>query len=428
MKMSSKFDTANLLDIFAVKYDNISYQEGVVMIKREIYLKQIRGFYHMDLIKVLTGIRRCGKSVLLMQIMEELKEKGITEEQILYINFEDYDYSFIQTGMDLHDYVKERVTVGKKYYLFFDEIQTVPNFERVINSLKVKFDASIFITGSNGKLLSGELATYLSGRYVSFRIMPFSFAEMCELKELAEENIEDGVLIDYLNWGGLPQRFQMDNEEQTKTFLRDVFDTIVLKDIVQRAGIKDIELFNRIIEYLICNPSQIFSVTAISNYFLSINRKVSKETIYNYLEHIVSSLIMSKVSRYDIRGKRILTKMDKYYLMDMGLGRIRNSGFKLEMGALLENVVYNELLVKGYEVYVGKSRNSEVDFVAVKGQEKAYYQVAYFLMDQTVIDREFGAYAGIADNYPKYVLSMDKMDFSRDGIIHKNVIKFLLEK
>ena len=201
----------------------------------------------------------------------------------------------------------------------------------------------------------------------------------------------------------------------------------MLRDIVQRAGIKDIDLFNRILEYLVCTPSQTFSVTSIVNYFLGIDRKVSKETIYNYLEHIVTSLVMTKVSRYDIRGKRLLTKMDKFYLTDMGLGRIRSSGFKLEMEALLENVVYNELLVRGYEVYVGNTRSGEIDFIAIKGQQKEYYQIAYYLYDEAVIEREFGAFKEVGDNFPKYVLSMDNMDFSRDGIIHKNVIDFLLE-
>lgn len=398
------------------------------MIKRERYLQKIRGFYHKDLIKVITGIRRCGKSVLLTQIMDELREEGVTSEQIIYINFEDYDFSFIRTGMDLHEYVKEKLVSDKRYYLFFDEIQIVPEFERVINSLRMKYNTSIFITGSNGKLLSGELATFLSGRYVSFSVYPFSFAEMCELKGLKTTDITDEILQEYMVWGGLPQRFLLENEEQTKTFLRDVYDTIVLKDIVQRAGIKDVELFGRIMEYLVCNPSQIFSPQSISDYFLSINRKISKETLYNYLDHITSSLIMTKASRYDIRGKRILTKMDKYYLTDMGLGRIRNSGFKVEMGALLENVVYNELLMRGYEVYVGKTRNGEIDFVAIKDNKKEYYQVAYYLYDDKVIQREFGAYENVPDNFPKYVISFDKMDFSRDGIIHKNALKFLLEK
>lgn len=398
------------------------------MVAREAYLAKIREFYHVDLIKVITGIRRCGKSVLLMQIMDELKEQGIADDQIIYINFEDYDYHFIQTGSDLHDYIKKKVDKKQKYYLFFDEIQTVPDFERVINSFRVKFDTSIFITGSNGKLLSGELATFLSGRYVSFRLQPFSFAEACEIRGIPRENATEKDLLEYLQWGGLPQRFQMENEEQLKTFLRDVYDAIVLRDIVQRAKIKDVDLFGRIIEYLINNPSQTFSVTAISKYFLSIDRKVSKETIYNYLDHITNSLIMEKASRYDIRGKRILTKKDKYYLTDLGLGRIRNTGFKLEMGALLENVVYNELLHRGYEVYVGKTQQGEIDFVAMKDNKKEYYQIAYYLADQSVIDREFGAFAGIPDNFPKYVISMDLGDFSREGIIHQNAIRFLLDK
>lgn len=398
------------------------------MVKREMYLKKIRPFYHLDLIKVITGIRRCGKSVLLQQIKEELLAEGIREEQILYLNFEDYDFSFIQSGKDLHEYVKERLTEKQKYYLFFDEIQTISDFERVINSLRMKFDVSIFITGSNGKLLSGELATYLSGRYVSFLVMPFSFREVCEIRKVQPESATEEMLLEYMEWGGMPQRFQLTNQEQVKTFLRDVYDTIVLRDIVQRAGIRDVDVFNRLIEYLVCNPSQTVSVKSISDYFMSVERKISRETIYNYLENITASMIMRKVSRYDIRGKCILTKMEKYYLTDTGLGRIRNSGFKLEMGALLENIVYNELLVRGYDVYVGKTKKSEVDFVAVRGNEKEYYQVAYYLYDQKVIDREFGAFREIEDNYPKYVISFDKMDFSRDGIIHKNAVHFLTEE
>lgn len=401
---------------------------GIFVITREVYLERIRPFYHMDLIKVITGIRRCGKSVLLMQIMQELISEGTKENHIVYINFEDYDYSFIRTGTDLHEYIKGKIEDEEKYYIFCDEIQLIPEFERVVNSIRMKFGASIFITGSNGKLLSGELATFLSGRYVSFYIQPFSFKEVCEIRGLEKTEVTEEVLQDYMIWGGLPQRFLMQDEEQTKTFLRDVYDTIVLKDIVQRAGIKDMDLFNRVMEYLVCNPSQIFSITSLSNYFLSVDRKVSKETIYNYLEHITASLIMKKASRYDIRGRRILTKMDKYYLTDLGIGRIRNSGFKLEMGALLENVVYNELISRGFEVFVGKTTRGEVDFVTIRGQEKAYYQVAYYLYDQKVIDREFGAFLDVPDNFPKYVISFDKMDFSREGIIHKNVIDFLLEE
>ncbi len=397
-------------------------------IVREQYLSRIRGFYQSDLIKVITGIRRSGKSVILTQIMDELREQGVDEAHIIYINFEDYDYSYIKTGQDLHDYVKSKIKKGAKTYLFFDEIQTVDDFERAINSLRVKYDTSIFITGSNGKLLSGELATYLSGRTVSFRVYPLSFSEVCEIRGIEKAAVTDQDLIDYMTWGGLPQRFQMENEEQTKTFLRDVFDSIVLRDIVQRNGLKDVDLFNRIMEYLVCTPSQTFSIASICDYFLSTNRKVSRETVYNYLEYITTSLIMEKATRYDIRGKRILTKMDKYYLTDLGLGRIRNPGFKPEMGALLENVVYNELRVRGCDVYVGKTKNGEIDFAAVNGQQIEYYQVAYYLYDEAVLEREFGAFREVKDNYPKYVLSCDKADLSRNGVTHRNVIDFLLDK
>lgn len=395
-------------------------------IKRECYLEKIRPFYDNELIKVLIGIRRCGKSVLLRQIIEELEAQGIKEEQIIYLNFEDFELSEIRTAKAFYEYVKERKVNEDKYYFFFDEIQMVEEFEIVLNSFRATWDVSIFITGSNGKLLSGELATYLSGRYVSFRIAPFSFREYCQIKEIHKPSEED--LAEYMEWGGMPQRFSMASEEETATMLSDLYNSIVLRDIVQRVGAKDVDLLNRIIEYLTQTPSQMFSAKGIAKYFESVNRKVGTETLYNYLEYITTSLIVTKAQRYDIRGKQLLTTLDKYYLMDLGLGRIHNSGFKLEKGALLENIVFNELCIRGYDVYVGKLPKGEVDFVAIKGKEKEYYQVAYYLYNQEVIDREFGAYESIADNYPKYVISMDRMDFSREGIIHENVIDFLMQK
>lgn len=393
------------------------------MIKREEILKRIRPFYNNELIKVLIGLRRSGKSVLLHQIIEELLESGVDQKQIIYMNFEDFQYSFITGAQDLYDYISKKRENNEKYYLFFDEIQMVAEFERVINSFRATWDVSIFITGSNSKLLSGELATLLSGRYVTFRVAPFSFCEACEMRQIKTPGDEE--LIEYMNWGGMPQRFSMHSESETRTFLQDLYNSVVLRDIVQRTGAKDVDLLNRIMEYLMANPSQTFSSQGILKYFKSVDRNVSTQTLYNYLDHIQTSLIVSKARRYDIRGKQILTTLDKYYLTDLGLGRIHNSGFKLEMGALLENVVYNELLGRGYEVYVGKIQNGKVDFVALKDGKKEYYQVTYYLYDQKVIDREFGAYAGIADNYPKYVISMDKLDFSREGIIHLNALTFL---
>lgn len=396
------------------------------MVSREQILNRIRPFYESELIKVLIGLRRSGKSVILQQIMEELKGNGVAESQIIYMNFEDFQYSGISDAGQLYRYVCERRKNERKYYLFFDEIQMVKEFERAVNSFRATWDVSIFITGSNGKLLSGELATLLSGRYVSFRVTPFSFVEYCEIRKIRKPSDED--LIEYMNWGGMPQRFAMTGETETRTFLQDLYNSIVLRDIVQRTGAKEVDLINRIMEYLMLNPSQTFSAKGILNYFKSVDRAVSAQTLYNYLDHIQTSLIVSKAQRYDIRGKQLLTTLDKYFLTDLGLGRIHNSGYKLEMGALLENVVYNELKNRDYEVYVGKIPNGEVDFVAIKGDKKEYYQVAYYLAEQSVVDREFGAFSSIADNYPKYVLSMDKFDFSRDGIIHKNVIRFLMEE
>ncbi|MBD5504171.1 MAG: ATP-binding protein [Lachnospiraceae bacterium] len=395
------------------------------MIIREKILKKIRPFYDSELIKVLIGLRRSGKSVILQQIMDELIENGVEASQIIYINFEDFQYSFITGAEQLYKYICDQRKNEKKYYMFFDEIQMVNEFERVINSFRATWDVSIFITGSNGKLLSGELATLLSGRYVSFRVTPFSFVEYCEIKRIEGPSDED--LIEYMNWGGMPQRFSMKSESETRTFLYDLYNSIVLRDIVQRTGAKEVDLINRIMEYLMLNPSQTFSAKGISNYFKSVDRTISAQTLYNYLDHIQTSLIVSKAQRYDIRGKQLLTTLDKYFLTDLGLGRIHNSGYKLEMGAMLENIVYNELRDRDYEVYVGKIPNGEVDFVAVKGDKREYYQVAYYLAEQSVIDREFGAFKAVADNYPKYVISLDKFDFSRDGIIHKNVVAFLME-
>lgn len=398
------------------------------MIVRKEYLERIRPFYESDLIKILIGIRRCGKSVLLKQIEAELIDKGIDESHIIYLNFEDLDYSFIANEMDLHKYITDRITDKNKYYLMFDEVQNVANFEKAINSFRATINCSIFLTGSNGKLLSGELATHLSGRYVSFKIMPFSFGEMCELKGLNTNNIQDDDFMEFLNYGGMPQRFLMQSETETKVYLRDLYNSIVLRDIVQRSKIKDVNILNRIVEYMVMNTSQTFSAKSISNFFESINRKVSTETIYGYIEYISSSLIMNKAVRYDIRGKKVLTRSDKYYLTDLGLSKINNTGFKTEIGSLIENVIYNELIHRGYEVFVGKTLKGEIDFIVMDGEKRSYYQVAYLLADEKVIKREFGAFDSVDDNYPKFVLSMDKYDFSRDGIIHMNIIDFLLDK
>ena len=399
------------------------------MIIREKYLSKIRPFYNQDLIKVIMGIRRCGKSVLLLQIINELKELGIQEKQIIYINFEDEDYNFIKNDIDLHNYIKEKIINEEKYYLFFDEIQNVDKWEKAINSFKATKNVSIFITGSNSDLLSGELATHLAERYVSFKIYPLVFSEVCELKKIKENKDIEDAFNDYIKWGGMPQRFLLTDEMQTKTYLSDIYDSIVVKDIISRFGIKDLDLFNRIVEYVVTTPSQNFSADNLANYFTNKdNRDVSKTTLYNYLEYMSKAMLINKAERYDIRGKRILNGRYKYYLTDLGVGQIKNIGKRPQLGAYLENIVYNELISRGYDVKVGNLEKAEIDFIATKYNEKIYIQVAYILADNSVIDREFGAYKYIEDNYPKYVLTMDKQDFSQDGIIHKNIIDWLLDE
>lgn len=401
------------------------------MLKRELYLSKIRPFYESDLIKVVVGIRRAGKSTIMMQIIDELQNMKIPKEQIIYINLEYKEYSFIKNDDDLYNYIKSLIKNDLKYYIFLDEIQNVDKWEKTVNSYRAKEKYSIFITGSNSDLLSGELATHIAGRYVSFKVYPFTFSEVCELKNIKDKNKYElkEYLDDYIKWGGLPQRFEFDYEMQIKTYLIDVYDSIIVKDIIERFEIKDLDLFNRIVEYIVTTPSETFSAETLANYFLGKEeRKVAKNTLYNYLEYMVKGNLINKCERYDIRGKRILSGKYKYYLTDLGLGMIKSINRKPQMGAYLENIVYNELLVRGYEVSVGNIQNGEIDFIATKDNKIEYYQVTYTLANEKTIAREFDAYKNIDDNYPKYVLSTDTFDMSQNGIVHKNIIDWLLNK
>lgn len=401
------------------------------MIKREKYLKRIRPFYEQDLIKVITGIRRCGKSVILNQIMDELRQSGVKDEQIIYINFEFTDYIDINDAKKFNDFIEKKLINKNKYYVFFDEIQNVDRWEKAVNSLKAKYNEniSIFITGSNSDLLSGELATHIAGRYVSFKIYPFTFDEVCELKDIKDKDKYEleRTFDDYIIWGGMPQRFLMNDELQIKTYLSDVYNSIVVKDIIERFKIKDLDLFNKILTFIMTTPSQTFSADSLTKYLLNENIDVSKMTVYNYLEYMCRALLINKADRFDVRGKRILNGKYKYYLTDLGLGQIINNERKRQMGAYLENIVFNELISRGYDVKVGSLDSGEIDFIATRFEEKEYYQVTFHLSDD-IIEREFGVYKNIQDNYPKYVISCDTFDFSQNGIIHKNIIDFLLNR
>lgn len=397
------------------------------MLLREDYLSKIRGFYDSDLIKILVGIRRCGKSVILNQIIEELKGKRkIDEEHIIFINFEFIEFEDLLDYKKLNKYIKDKIKDNKIYYLFLDEIQNVDNFEKVVNSLRASIkNISIFLTGSNSKMLSDELSSVLSGRYVLFNINPLSYKEYVSLTNKDGKDLN--TFWDYAKWGGLPNRCEFTNEIDIKNYLHSVYDSIILRDVVKRLNLKDTVLFDMILQYLIETAGREFSADNIIKYLDKENKKISNETLYNYIDALCKALILKKVYRYDIAGKGVLKTLNKYYATDLGIAQIKNNNPEFKSYVVLENIVYNELINRNYEVYIGKTKNGEVDFLATKDGNIKYIQVTYEMEGHdNTIEREFGAYKSIEDNYPKYVISLDKIDLSRDGIIHLNLIDFLL--
>ncbi|WP_315324439.1 ATP-binding protein [Fusobacterium pseudoperiodonticum] len=401
------------------------------MTKRELYIEKIKPFINKDIIKVLTGIRRSGKSVMLKLIMEELKQNKIDEKQFININFENLINRELATADKLHEYILKKASeIKKKCYIFLDEIQEVKDWEKCINSLRVneEYDFDIYITGSNAKLLSGELSTYLAGRYVEFVIYPFSFKEFLEtLKSIQQDVSTREAFQKYIKFGGMPFLYNLAFEEEASLqYLKDIYSSIILKDITQRNKIRDTDLLERVISYLIMNVGNNFSATSISKFFKSENRKVSVETILNYIKAAEEAFLIYKVSRDDLIGKKILNVNEKYYIADHGMREAILGSNQRDINQIFENIIYLELLRKGYNVRVGKVDNLEVDFVCTKGNEKIYVQVAYLLASAETIEREFTSLEKIDDNYPKYVISMDEFDMSRNGIIHINIIDFLM--
>ena len=399
------------------------------MVKRELYLQRIRPFYDSEMVKVITGIRRCGKSTIMKQIIGELLENNVDAAHIIYVNFEDYKYRKIATSDAFYEYIEEKITDRQKYYLLFDEIQNVNEFELVVNSFRATHDASIFITGSNSKLLSGELATHLSGRTISFRVMPFKFSEYLEYKrEIGDERTKEELLQEYMVWGGFPLVCKENEESSKEVILSNIYDSVVLKDIVMRNKVASPSALERVLDYVVANSSTTISGNAISGSLSDENQTVSPPTVYDYLKYISEACICDKVPRYDIRGKKILSFEEKTYVCDLGFFHIKKNRVKDEYNYLIETICYNELIARGYKVYIGKTCRGEVDFIASRGEEKFYVQAAYLLTDEKTIEREFGAYDAIADNYPKYVISMDSITLSRAGIIHLNLLDFLLKE
>ena len=403
------------------------------MLKRDEYIKQIVPFIDKDVIKVLTGIRRSGKSVMLKLLMEELKNRGINENQFIYINFENLKYRNLKNYERLYDFILNKVDDKyKSYYIFLDEIQEVEEWERCVNSLRVDedFNFDIYITGSNAKLLSGELSTYLAGRYIEFVVYPFSFKEFFEIMKEKNKEIDlKEAFQDYVKFGGMPFLHNLDyNFEASMQYLQDLYASIILKDITQRNNIRDTDLLERIINYVIMNIGNTFSATSISKFFKSENRKVATETILNYIKACEEAFLVYRVARNDLLGKKILNVNEKYYIADHGIREAIMENNQKNINQVLENIVYFEMLRRGYNIKIGKVDNLEVDFVCKKNDETIYIQVSYLLASEDTKEREFSVLENIKDNYPKYVLSMDEFDMSRNGIKHVNLIEFLTKR
>ena len=397
-------------------------------LKREMYLEQIRPYYDSDIIKVITGVRRCGKSMLLDEIKDELLGQGIASDKIIYLNLEDMDYEYIVNASDLNKEIKSRISDNGKYYIFLDEVQHVKDFEKALASFRATLEVSLFVTGSNSTLLSGEMATLLTGRTVEFEILPFSFYEMKQYYELNNLYWSEDLFMNYLKWGGFPLRFDYKDDEAIHRYLSNLYKSIVSRDIIGKSKSKDKSSFMDISLYILANAGKEFSVDNIVKAYKKNGKEISKRTVYNYLERMKKAYLIHGVGRYNITGKSALSNREKQYAVDMGFRTINTNTINYEDTFFLENIIYNELLTRGYTVFAGKTFKGEINFVAIKGGKKCFIQVTYLLASEETIKREFGAYGSITDASPKYVMSLDKIDLSHDGIVHLNIIDFLLRR
>ena len=398
------------------------------MIKRKLYLDQIGRLIDKEPIKIITGVRRSGKTYLLKSISSELKDKGVADENILLISFESMKYNKIEDFKQLDECIVNLTqNINGKIYFLFDEIQNVKNWEKSINSYRVDFDCDIYITGSNSELLSGELATLISGRYFQINIYPFSFSEFIQYKKEIE-NIDvsnlNELFGEYVKFGGMPPIQQIDKQDKY-SYLDDIYGTLQLKDIITRHNIRNSDRLSRILDYVIMNLGKNFSATNIAKYMKHDGRKISKDTILDYLLYSKNACFIHQVQREDIKGKKVLLHNEKYYLVDHGFYQAKYGGIE-NIGSILENIVYIELLRRGYDIKIGFFNEKEIDFVCTKGNEKIYVQVTYKLSGDETIEREFSGLLKINDNFDKYVLSMDTLDFSTNGLKHRNIIDFLI--
>lgn len=395
------------------------------MIVRETYLKQLISFKDKNVIKVVTGIRRCGKSTLLLQFIDYLKEKSVSDEHIVFINLESAQYDGIGSSTELYKLISSKLSRGDHYYIFIDEIQNVHNFEKAVNSLTIDYDVDVYLTGSNAYMLSSEIATLLSGRYVEINMLPLTFKEYISQWDGMDK---ERAFYQYMKYGGFPFLAKENDENIIDNYLDGIYNTVVLKDVIKRNSVKDITLLENILKTVLSSIGSLVSPSSISKMLKSEGKNISNETIERYLEMFCNAFILNKAVRYDIKGKAYLKTLNKYYVEDLGL---RNSvlGYRqIEFTHALENVVYLELISRGYKVDIGKNANTEIDFIARKNDRIEYYQVSYSVnASSETLERELRPFENIADNYHKYLITMDK-DFVSDynGIQKVNAVDWLL--
>lgn len=400
------------------------------MIEREIYLDKIEDLIDTDLVKVIVGVRRCGKTCLLRSIKQLLIKKGVNNNNIIYISFESFKYSHINDYADLNKFIVDKIKkIQGKIYFLFDEIQEVKHWEKSVNAYRVDFDCDIYITGSNSNLLSGELATLLAGRYIEINVYPFSFNEILKYNKNInnvpiDKSKEDELFNEFLIYGGFPEIQELPKESKVN-YLNSTYDSIVLRDILNRYSIRDVDMLNRLFDFAISCVGQVFSANSISKYLKREKRSLTVNKVINYLSYLQDANILFKSKREDLVGKKVLTIAEKYYIVDQGFYTRLVGLNNINYSQILKNIVFIELLRRDYEVTVGKINNNEVDFVCKRFDKTIYIQVSASILDENTRNREFKSLEKINDFYPRYVLSLDTINFSQEGIIHMNVIDFL---
>lgn len=393
------------------------------MVKRHQYLEKLKKLKDMQIIKVVTGFRRCGKSTLLLQFSEYLKECGVDDSQIISINFEKLEYEHLLDYKALYSYITGRLCTDKTTYIFLDEIQLVNGYQKAVDSLFVRDNVDIYITGSNAQMLSGELATLLSGRFIEIEMLPLSFAEFYELVGGDRRD----AWKRYFTNGGLPYTAYINDEDILHDYLLGIYNTVLLKDVVERKKVQDVALLKSVIKFLFDNIGNIVSSKKISDSLVSYGRKTTSVTVENYIESLSEAYVVYEANRYDIKGKQHLKSLEKYYVVDVGLRKLLLGSKNTDIGHTLENIVYLELIRRGFAVSIGKIDDLEIDFIAEKDGNKEYYQVSASVLDPATFEREITPLRKVSDNYPKYIITMDEFSSNNEGIRQVNVIDFLLE-